>query len=129
MKIEKSIDIEDAVREALEPYMSEKIYVHELPKKLKTPCVRVMRTGGTRKNGIDVHMIALQYRAKTDAEAELLANTTNAIFEAVVKQGDTPLRACELISHGNWGADPSRPDLAMRQAAYNVATHVIIKEV
>lgn len=129
MLIEESIDIEDAVRLAIQPYLTAKVYTHKLPSKLSLPCVRVMRTGGTRKDGVDTHVIAIQYRAKNDSQAEMLANEGNAVLEAVTRKGDTPLRSCQLITHGNWGADPSRPDLSMRQASFSIATHVISKEV
>lgn len=129
MLIEESIDIEDAVRLAIQPYLSATVYTHKMPANLSLPCVRVMRTGGTRKDGVDTHMVAIQYRAKTDAQAERLANEANAVLEAITRQGNTPLRSCELITHGSWGADPSRPDLSMRQAAFSIATHVIAKEV
>lgn len=129
MLIEESIDIEDAIRLAIQPYLSASVYTRKMPAKLSLPCVRVMRTGGTRKDGVDTHTVAIQYRAKTDAEAESLANEANAVLEAVTRRGDTPLRSCKLITHGNWGADPSRPDLSMRQAAFSISTHVIAKEV
>ena len=69
MKIYRSVDIEDEVRQALNPYAT--VYVRPLPANFTTPSTLIECVGGTSKDTIDTFSVKLSTRAKTDAEAPI----------------------------------------------------------
>ena len=71
MKIYRSVDIEDEVRQALSPYAT--VYVRPLPANFITPSTLIECVGGTSKDTIDTFSVKLSTRAKTDAEALKIA--------------------------------------------------------
>ena len=51
MIIERSIDIEDAVRQALADHLT--AYCRPLPRDYRRPCILVSKVGGTDRDKID----------------------------------------------------------------------------
>ena len=119
--IERSIDIEDAVRMALADHLT--VYCRPLPASYSLPCILVTQVGGSDTNKIDTFEITLDSRAKEEAEAlEYLRNAVG-VLKAVAGSG-TPIRHVSVNSSGSWGADPVRPDLAMCSARLEVVAHL-----
>lgn len=121
MIIQRSIDIEDIVRQALSDYLN--AYCKPLPKDFGLPCILVQQVGGTDADTIDTFEVVLDSRA--DNEAEALETLRNAIgvLKAVSKQHTTPIRFVSVNSSGSWGNDPMRPELAMCSARLSVVAH------
>lgn len=122
--IYRSIDVEDAIRSALEPYMD--AYCRPLPEKFTAPCVLVQGTGGdteataTGKGKVDTFVVVLDSRADIEADAlEQLRNAV-AILETTKNKGFSHVEVNSLYS---WGDDPIRPDLAMCSATLMVTAH------
>ena len=71
--ISRSIDVEDAIREVLSPYMT--VFCPPLPEKFTTPCVLIQSTGGdtdatmTGKGKVDSFVVAVDARAEEEADA------------------------------------------------------------
>ena len=122
MDIERSIDIEDAVREALVPHML--AYCRPLPATYSLPNILISQVGGRDADSIDTFEVVLDARAKNEAEA--LTYLRNAIGVLKVKaQGQTTLiRHVTVNSSGSWGNDPVRPDLAMCSARLSIVAHL-----
>lgn len=121
MDIYRSIDIEDAMRQELAPFMS--AYCRPLPKDFTVPSILITHTGGdsqkttTGKGKADTFMVVLDARAETDAEADELIRNAVAVLEA------SDLFFVEVNSLYSWGNDPVRPDLAMCSATLEVTAH------
>ncbi len=120
MEITRSIDIEDEVRIALKDYFT--IYCRPLPKDFELPCLLVTMTGGNGEN-IDEFQITIDSRAENESEAlDQLLNAT-ATLKQVAKRQTTQLRHVVVNTHGSWGRDPNRPDIAMASAQLTVYAH------
>lgn len=122
--ISRSIDVEEAVRGALAPYM--KAYCPPLPSDVETPSILVQATGGdteaaiSGKGKVDTFVVTLDARANEEADAlELLRNAVAILTETKVK-GYAYAAVNSLYS---WGVDPVRPDLAMCTATMVVTAH------
>lgn len=127
MIIQRNIDIEDEVRNALSDYI--KAYCRPLPKDFTVPSILVQKVGGTDKNTIDTFEVVLDSRAETEAEAlELLRNAVG-ILKAIAESQTTALRYVAVNSSGSWGIDPVRPDLAMCSSRLRIVAHEEITEV
>lgn len=122
MEIERSIDIEDAVRIALMDHF--RAYCRPLPADYRLPCLLITQVGGSDENTIDTFEVVIDSRAETDAEAlEYLRNAVG-VLKIVAKGQQTALRHVEVNSSGSWGNDPVRPDLAMCSARLQVVAHL-----
>lgn len=119
MIIERSIDIEDAVRLALKDHLT--AYCRPLPVDYALPCILVSKVGGTDRDKIDTFEVVLDSRARTEAEADLTLRNAIGILKAV--EG-TAIRYVSVTSSGSWGSDPARPDLAMCSARLRIVAHV-----
>lgn len=125
MTINRSIDIEDAVRTVLSEYMT--AYCRPLPADYSLPNVLVTATGGdtdsasSGKGKVDTFMVVLDARAETEAEAMETARNAVAILETVGQSGG--ISHVGINSLYSWGADPIRPDLAMCSATLMVTAH------
>lgn len=121
MEILRSIDIEDTVRQALEPYMA--CYCPPLPSEYVLPNILVRQVGGSEANKIDTFTVTLDARASTEAEAsELLRNAVGILMKTAADQ-TTAIRFVFVNSSGSWGSDPVRPDLAMYSATLQITAH------
>ena len=127
MKIEKSIDIEDEIRQALEKYQT--AYCRPLPAQYDLPHTLITQVGGRDLNKIDTFEVVLDARAEREAEAVDYLNTAVAILKAEAKAQTTALRHITVNSSGSWGVDPVRPDLAMCSARISVTAHQTTTEV
>ena len=114
MEIYKPIDIEDAVRLALDPHVT--AYCRPLPASYTLPNILVTATGGSEEadwNGTDLadtFTVNLTCRGENEASALDCLRTAVGVLKA--SQG-IPLRRVRLNSQYSWGSDPRRPDLAM----------------
>lgn len=122
MKIKRSIDVEDAVRELLKDHMT--AYCRPLPSDFAVPSVLVTQVGGGDTDEIDAFEIMLDSRAETEAEALEQLRNANGILKAKAGGGDTPVRHVSITSSGSWGADPVRPDLAMCSSRLVIVAHI-----
>lgn len=122
MEIERSIDIEDAVREALVPHML--AYCRPLPAAYSLPNILITQVGGWDENGVDTFEIVLDSRAKNEAEALEYLRNAIGVLKTMAKSQKTPLRHVTVNSSGSWGVDPVRPDLAMCSARISVVAHL-----
>ena len=127
LEIERSIDVEDAIREVLSDYMTS--YVRPLPASLVVPSVEITAVGGKSENKVDHFEVVLDSRAGLEAEA--LENLRNAIgiIIKIAKSQTTALRFAEVNTLSSWGKDPVRPDLAMCSARLSVIAHIETMEV
>lgn len=127
LEIERSIDVEDAIREVLSDYMTS--YVRPLPASLVVPSVEITAVGGKSENKVDHFEVVLDSRAGLEAEA--LENLRNAIgiIIKIAKSQTTALRFAEVNTLSSWGKDPVRPDLAMCSARLSVIAHIETVEV
>lgn len=121
MIINRSIDVEDEVRQALSGYVT--AYCRPLPKDFTVPSILVQQVGGTDANTIDSFEVVLDARAETDAEANEILRNAIGILKAVTASQTTALRHVSVNSSGSWGNDPVRPDLAMCSARIRVIAH------
>ena len=121
MKIKRSIDVEDAVRELLKDHMT--AYCRPLPSDFTVPSVLITQVGGGDTDEIDTFEIMLDSRAETEAEALEQLRNANGIIKAKAGGGDTPVRHVSVTSSGSWGADPVRPDLAMCSSRLVIVAH------
>ena len=121
MIINRSIDVEDEVRQALSGHI--KAYCRPLPKDFTVPSILVQQVGGTDANTIDSFEVVLDARAETDAEANETLRNAIGILKAVTASQTTALRHVSVNSSGSWGNDPVRPDLAMCSARIRVIAH------
>lgn len=127
MNINRSIDVEEAIRVSLGEYMQ--TYVRPLPAKFVVPSVEISAVGGSELDTIDTFDVTLDSRAEIEAEA--LENLRNAIgiITEIAKSQTTALRVVNVNSLGSWGKDPVRPELAMCSARLRVIAHVETVEV
>ncbi len=121
MNIQRSIDIEDVVRQALTGHLT--AYCKPLPKDFSLPCVLVQQVGGTDADTIDTFEIVLDARAEYEAEALEILRNAIGILKAVAKAQTTELRYVEVNTMGSWGVDPVRPELAMCSARLRAVAH------
>jgi len=119
--IERSIDIEEAIREQLNDYFT--VYVRPLPKDYTLPNLLITQVGGTESDKIDTFAVVLDARAKLEADALDLIN--DAI--GVLKQSG--IGWITMTSMASWGSDPVRPDLALCTARLNIVTHKTTKTI
>ena len=119
MRIERSIDIEDAVRLALADYLT--AYCRPLPKDYQLPCILVSKVGGSDRDKIDTFEVVLDARGRTEYEADLILRNAIGILKAV---DNTAIRYVTVTSSGSWGSDPARPDLAMCSARLRIVAHI-----
>ena len=127
MIINRSIDVEGAIRVSLGEYMQ--TYVKPLPANFTVPSVEITAVGGSEMDTIDTFDVTLDSRAEHEAEAyENLRNAIGIVIE-IAKSQATALRVVNVNSLGSWGKDPVRPDLAMCSARLRVIAHVETVEV
>ena len=127
MIINRSIDLEEAIRSSLGEYMQ--TYVKPLPANFTVPSVEITAVGGSEMDTIDTFDVTLDSRAEHEAEAyENLRNAIGIVIE-IAKSQATALRGVNVNSLGSWGKDPVRPDLAMCSARLRVIAHVETVEV
>jgi len=127
MRILKSIDIENEVREALSDYLT--VYCRPLPAEYDLPHILITQVGGTDSQTIDTFEVVLDSRAHTEADALDYLNTAKGILKQIAKEQTTAIRFVEVNSSGSWGADPVRPDLSMCSARLAITAHQEIMEV
>ena len=127
MLIRTSIDIEDEIRRALEPYLT--VYVRPLPAEYGLPHILVTQVGGTDYQTIDRFEVVLDARAKTEAAAIEYLNLAKGILRKVAAEQTSAIRYVSVNSSGSWGMDPVRPDLAMCSARLAITAHQTIMEV
>lgn len=127
MRIYKSIDIENEVREALSDYLT--VYCRPLPEQYELPNILITQVGGTDSQSIDTFGVVLDSRAYTEADALDYLNTAIGILKHAAKWQTTALRHVVVNSSGSWGVDPVRPDLSMCSARLSITAHQIITEV
>ena len=127
MEINKNIDIEEEVKQALEPYL--KAYVRPLPANYTLPNILVSQVGGTQSQTISHFAVVLDSRDASEAGALDTLNTAIGILEQVAREQTTALRYVTVNSSGSWGADPVRPDLAMCSARLEIVAHQVKQEV
>ena len=121
LKILRSCDIENEIREALDDYFT--VYCRPLPSKFSTPCLLVTATGGSSENTIDSFTVNISAKATEDAVAsEYLRNALGALEEMAKKQVGA-LRFIQINSLASWGNDPVRPDLKLCTATVIVTAH------
>ena len=127
MTINKSVDIENEVRNALISYQT--VYCRPLPAEYDLPNILVTQVGGTDSQTIDTFDVVLDSRAEVEADAIDYLNAAIAILKSVAKEQTTALRYVTVNTSGSWGADPVRPDLAMCSARLAIVAHQISMEV
>ena len=120
MNIERSIDIEDAVRLVLADHIT--AYCRPLPKDYTLPCILVSKVGGTDRDRIDTFEVVLDSRANTEYESDLTLRNAIGILKAAGDRSE--IRYVQVTSSGSWGSDPVRPDLAMCAARLRITAHV-----
>ena len=127
MTIERSIDVEEAIRASLTSYI--KAYVRPLPKDFEVPSILVTAVGGSEANTIDTFDVTLDSRAEDEETA--LENLRNAvgIVKEIAKSQSTALRYVSVNTLGSWGRDPVRPELAMCSSRLRVIAHTEFVEV
>ena len=127
MRIERSIDVEEAIRASLTNYIQ--TYVRPLPKNFTVPSILVTAVGGSESNRIDTFDVTLDSRAEEEETA--LENLRNAvgIVKEIAKGQQTALRYVSVNTLGSWGRDPVRPELAMCSARLRVIAHTEVVEV
>lgn len=122
MTINRSIDIEDVIREALTPFFD--VYCRPLPQNFLTPSLLVTQVGGAQRDRIDTFDVTLDARAQTDAKAsETLRNAVGALVE-IAKSQESKIASVTVNTSGAWGSDPVRPDLKMCSARLTVTAHI-----
>ena len=127
MIIQKSIDIENEIRTALNPYMT--AYCRPLPAGYDLPHILITQVGGSDYQTIDTFAVVLDSRARSEAEALEYLNRAIGIVRQVAKEQTTAMRYVTVNSSGSWGVDPVRPDLSMCSARLEVVAHQITEEV
>ena len=127
MTINKSIDIEDEVRQVLSEHMT--AYCRPLPADYALPNILITQVGGTERDTIDTFGVVLDSRATTEAAALDYLNTAVGILRQAAKEQTSALRHVVVNSSGSWGMDPVRPDLAMCSARVEITAHQTKTEV
>lgn len=121
MEILRSIDIEDEIRIALEPYI--KTYCRPLPATFPVPSLLVSRVGGSSENTIDTFDVDLDSRATDAATADEVLRTAIGILMRVADLQTCRIRNVTINTIGAWGEDPMRPDLSLCTARLIVVAH------
>ena len=121
MRIERMIDIEDTVRQALSPYIT--TYCRPLPKDFTIPSILITKVDGSDADTIDTFGIVLDARAEYEGEADETLRTAIGILKSVAKLQTSDIRHVEVNTSGSWGVDPVRPELAMCSARLSVTAH------
>lgn len=121
MKIERMIDIEDTVREALSPYIT--TYCRPLPKDFTVPSILVTQVDGGDDDTINTFGIVLDARAEYEGEANETLRTAVGILKTVARLQTSDIRHVDVNTSGSWGVDPVRPELAMCSARLSVVAH------
>ena len=121
MKIERMIDIEDTVREALSPYIT--TYCRPLPKDFTVPSILVTQVDGGDDDTINTFGIVLDARAEYEGEANEILRTAVGILKTVARLQTSDIRHVDVNTSGSWGVDPVRPELAMCSARLSVVAH------
>ena len=116
MNIERSIDVEEAIRAPLSEYLQ--VYVRPLPADLKVPSIAITAVGGTEEDKVDHFEVTLDSRANAIG-----------IITKIAESQTTALRFVSVNTLGSWGKDPVRPDLAMCSARLRVIAHIETVEV
>lgn len=120
MIIERSIDIEDAVRLVLKDHIT--AYCRPLPPDFSVPSVLITQVGGSDTNKVDTFEVVIDARAMNEAVAlETLRNAVGVLRHAA---GSGQICHVSVNSSGSWGSDPVRPDLAMCSARLRVVAHL-----
>ena len=120
--IERSIDIEDAVRQALSEHLT--AYCRPLPKDYSLPNILVTKVGGSDTDKIDTFEVTLDARADTEYHADLTLRNAIGILKHAAGEQSSPIRYVSVNSSGSWGSDPARPDLALCTARLRVVAHL-----
>jgi len=121
MRIERMIDIEDTVRQALSPYIT--TYCRPLPKDFTVPSVLVTQVDGGDEDTINNFGIVLDARAEYEGEANEILRTAVGILKTVARLQTSDIRHVDVNTSGSWGVDPVRPELAMCSARLSVVAH------
>lgn len=121
MIIKKSIDIEDEIRVALDPYLT--VYCRPLPADYGLPHILITQVGGSESQTIDTFAVVLDSRATTEAEALDYLHTAVGLVKQIAKEQTTELRHVTVNSIASWGIDATRPDLAMCSARLEIVAH------
>lgn len=125
MEINRSIDIEEAIQDALSGHQT--AYCAPLPAEYSLPNILITATGGdtvsasSGKGKVDTFMVVLDARAELEAEAMEYLRNAVAILE--VQGGRHGISHVGVNSLYSWGEDPVRPDLAMCSATLMVTAH------
>lgn len=127
MQIERTIDIEDEVRKALDGYIP--AYCRPLPEDFATPCILITQVGGSEDKHISTFDVTLDARAETELAAMVELRNAVGVLKAAAKEQSTAIRYVAVNSSGAWGSDPERPDLAMCSARVRITAHNEITEV
>lgn len=122
MEIQRSIDIEDEIRQVLTTHLT--AYCRPLPKDFTVPCVLVSQVGGSDRNQVDTFEVVLDSRATEEADALLTLRNAVGILRQAAKSQTSAIRSITVNSSGSWGSDPVRPDLSMCSARVRVVAHL-----
>lgn len=121
MNILTSIDIEDAIREALNDKFA--IYCRPLPANFNMPCILITAVGGRETDTISTFLVTVDARAKTDAECyEYIRKVVGAIIASANADG-VKYNHASVNSLAKWGNDPARPDIKLCTATLEVIAH------
>lgn len=121
MNILTSIDIEDAIREALSDKFA--IYCRPLPADFKMPCILITAVGGRETDTISTFLVSVDARAKTDADAyDYIRKAVGAIIASANDDG-VKYNHASVNSLAKWGNDPARPDIKLCTATLEVIAH------
>lgn len=122
MEIQRSIDIEDEVRQVLADHLT--AYCRPLPKDFTVPCILVSQVGGSDRDQVDTLEVVLDSRADGEAEALLTLRNAVGILRQAAKSQTSAIRSITVNSSGSWGSDPVRPDLSMCSARIRAVAHL-----
>lgn len=122
MEIQRSIDVEDVVREILAAHQT--AYCRPLPKDFTLPNTLISQVGGSDTNQVDTFEVVLDSRAEREADALLTLRNAVGILRQAAKSQTSAIRSITVNSSGSWGVDPVRPDLAMCSARIRVVAHL-----
>ena len=122
MEIQRSIDIEDEIRQVLTTHLT--AYCRPLPKDFTVPCVLVSQVGGSDRNQVDTFEVVLDSRATGESDALLTLRNAVGILRQAAKSQTSAIRSITVNSSGSWGSDPVRPDLSMCSARVRVVAHL-----
>lgn len=127
MIVERSYDIENMVREALQPYFS--VYCKPLPVDFALPALLVTVVGGNDAKKIDNFDVVLDARAYEESEAIELLLDAIATLKQVAAEQTTNLRYVVVNTVASWGNDPVRPNISLCTARLKIYTHKYLKEI